>query len=76
MFPKLYRRLVKFFLDQPDDGLIGFDAWIRADGKDRDDRLILPNRETGNLHDIYSVTGDNLEVTVLPEDLIFLPDPV
>lgn len=76
MFPKLYRRLVKYFLEQPDHGLVGFDTWVRADGKDRDDRLILPNRELGNLHDIYAINGDNLELTVLPEDLIFLPDPV
>lgn len=76
MFPKLYRRLVKYFLEQPDNGLVGFDTWVRADGKNRDDRLILPNRELGNLHDIYSITGDNIELTELPEDLIFLPDPV
>jgi hypothetical protein len=66
MFPKSNRRLVQYFLDQPDHGLVGFNTWVRADGKDRDDRLMLPNRGLGSLHGIYSITGDNVEPTVLP----------
>lgn len=78
MFPKLYRRLVKYFTDPTapaGQGLSGFDQWVRADPVLRDDRLILPNREVGNLHDIYTITGDSLELALLPEDVIYQPDP-
>ena len=70
MFPKLYRRLVKYF----DDGYIGlasFDAWIRANGTDRDDRALLPTQELGHLHDLYEINGDHIQLQFLPEDLTF-----
>lgn len=48
---------------------------MRADQKNRDDRLILPNRELGNMHDILSVTaGDNIQLKYLPEDVVIVPD--
>src|SRR5262245_32312354 len=70
MFPKLYRRLVKYF----DDGYVGlasFDTWIRASGTDRDDRALLPTHEMGHLHDLYEVTDAGIRLHFLPEDLTF-----
>jgi hypothetical protein len=33
---------------------------------------LLPTGELGNLHDLYDVTADG----ILPEELMFAPDPV
>jgi endonuclease YncB( thermonuclease family) len=74
MFPKLYRRLVKYF----GDGHIGlgeFDTWLRADRVNRDDQALLPTGEIGNLHDLFDVDGDGIELQFLPEELTFQPDP-
>jgi hypothetical protein len=46
MFPKLYRRLVKYFKAGHRD-LTAFDTWLRADPISRDDRVLLPIRELG-----------------------------
>ena len=73
MWPKLFRRLAAYF--PSNTGLAGFDTWMRADQRNRDDRLILPNRELGNMHDILSVTaGDNIQLKYLPEDVVIVPD--
>lgn len=73
MWPKLFRRLAAYF--PSNTGLAGFDTWMRADPRNRDDRLILPNRELGNMHDILSVTaGDNIQLKYLPEDVVIVPD--
>ena len=73
MWPKLFRRLAAYF--PSNTGLAGFDAWMRADQRNRDDRLILPNRELGNMHDILFVTaGDNIQLKYLPEDVVIVPD--
>ncbi|MFI9508310.1 hypothetical protein [Nocardia sp. NPDC052566] len=74
-FPKMYRRLVSYFLADPGRDLSGFDAWVRADVIRRDDVVGLPTRERGNLHDVYSVDGDEISLRFLPEDLLFEPDP-
>ena len=73
IWPKLFRRLAAFFQDGHDD-LAGFDSWLRADPRDRDDRLILPNLELGNLHDLFVVTGNNIRLVHLPEDIVIVPD--
>ena len=52
MFPKLYRRLVKYFQAGYTD-LAAFDTWVRAD-PDRDDRALLPTGELGHLHDLLT----------------------
>jgi endonuclease YncB( thermonuclease family) len=76
MWPKLFRRLATYFAEGQ-VGLAGFDAWIRADQVQvsRDDRLRLPNGETGNLHDTYAVVGNRLQLRFQPEDLLITPDP-
>lgn len=75
MFPKLYRRLVKYFKDGHVD-LAAFDVWVRADPVDRDDTALLPTGEPGNLHDLYDVNADGIQLQFLPEELMFAPDPV
>lgn len=74
LFPKLYRRLVKYFEDGY-QGLTNFDTWIRADHVKRDDKALLPNGEIGNLHDLYDVSQGALRLNYQPEDLTFEPDP-
>ena len=73
MFPKLYRRLVKYFQAGHTD-LAAFDTWIRAD-PNRDDRVLLPTGELGHLHDLYDVSPNGIGLRYLPEELTFISDP-
>lgn len=73
IWPKLFRRLAHYFA-AGNVGLAQFDAWLRADPTNRDDRLILPSRELGNMHDIIHIEGDTLRMVYQPEDLIIVPD--
>ena len=73
MFPKLFRRLVSFFSEGNTD-LGSFDAWIRKDPINRDDRLLLPTGELGNMHDLFMVEGSRMRMTCNPEDVVILPD--
>ena len=74
MWPKLFRRLVAYFADGFQD-LLSFDSWMRADPRDRDDRVLLPNGELGNMHDLVKVTANQAWLTQYnPEDVIVLPD--
>ena len=73
MFPKLYRRLVKYFQAGHTD-LAAFDTWIRAD-PNRDDRVLLPTGELGHLHDLYDVSPNGIGLRYLPEQLTFISDP-
>jgi endonuclease YncB( thermonuclease family) len=74
MWPKLFRRMAVYF-GEGNVGLAGFDTWVRANPKDRDDTLRLPDGEKGNMHDTYSITGDRLRLHFRPEDLLVQPDP-
>jgi hypothetical protein len=69
MFPKLYRRLVKYFKEGHTD-LAAFDTWVRAD-PNRDDQLLLPTGELGNLHDLYTVDPGGITLAELPENVTF-----
>jgi hypothetical protein len=75
MFPKLYRRLVRYFKDPRHTDLAAFDTWIRDDLVSRDDTLLLPSGEFGNLHDLYDVNADGITLRHQPEDVTFAPDP-
>ena len=75
IFPKLFRRLVPYFR-AGFTGLSEFDTWLRADPVRRDDRALLPTGEIGNLHDLFDVSSDGIELVFQPEDLMFDPDPV
>jgi hypothetical protein len=66
LFPKLFRRLADFLVTT-EDSIDEFDAWIRAD-EQRDDPMILPSGEVGNLHDLYQVMNERLQLRFNPED--------
>lgn len=74
MWPKLFRRLAAFF-SEGNVGLGQFDTWIRDDRINRDDALRLPDGEAGNMHDTFSVAGNNLQLKFRPEELLITPDP-
>jgi endonuclease YncB( thermonuclease family) len=76
MWPKLFRRLVSFFAGGNDD-LADFDAWLRADRKDRDDALLLLDTgEVGNMHDVIEATTGKVRLNRWPDTFVVLPDPV
>jgi len=73
IWPKLFRRLAAYF--QTNTGLSALDGWLRADPRNRDDRLLLSNLELGNMHDMIAVTpGDNIGLNYAPEDVVIVPD--
>jgi Lamin Tail Domain len=75
VWPKLFRRIVPYFAAGFTD-FDGFDAWLRADPVHRDDELFLLDRlEPGNIHDVVSGAGGQIQLTVWPEDFIISPDP-
>ena len=73
MWPKLFRRLVRFFGAGHTD-LAKLDEWLREDVRNRDDRLLLPGGELGNLHDMIAVEGGTLKLVYEPETVVILPD--
>ncbi len=73
IWPKLFRRLVSYFQGGY-TGLSKFDEWLRVDPVDRDDRLILPTLELGNMHDLMAITGDTIRLNYLPEEVVIVPD--
>ena len=73
IWPKLYRRLLKYFLDG-NSSLSGFENWLRQSGEDRDDQLwIIPTAELGNLHDVIEISGSTLTMRYWPEELVIVP---
>jgi len=75
IWPKLFRRIVPYLAAGFTD-FDGFDSWLRADPVNRDDQLFLLDRmERGNMHDVISAVGQQIRLTVWPEDFIISPDP-
>ncbi|MEM9673045.1 MAG: lamin tail domain-containing protein [Bacteroidota bacterium] len=74
LWPKLFRRLVRYVgAGFPD--LSQLDAWLREDPVNRDDRILLPNGELGNMHDVVEVPAPlQLRMRYRSEDLVILPD--
>jgi hypothetical protein len=73
MWPKLFRRLVKYF-GNGFSTLHQLMTWLRVDPVNRDDRLILPSGEFGNMHDIILVEDGAIKLTAMPEDVVMVPD--
>lgn len=73
IWPKLFRRLAAFF-QSGNTSLSALDVWLRADPRDRDDRVLLPNLELGNMHDLIRVEDDRLLLVHPPEDVVIVPD--
>ncbi|MDX3691430.1 hypothetical protein PV726_14010 [Streptomyces europaeiscabiei] len=75
IWPKLFRRIVPYLATGATD-FNGFDAWLRSDPVHRDDPLfLLEQGEFGNLHDVIEAAGQDIQLTVWPEDFIISPDP-
>ena len=75
IWPKLFRRIVPYLASGFGD-FDGFDTWLRADPVNRDDELFLLDKlERGNLHDVDPGVGQQIQLTVWPEDFIISPDP-
>jgi hypothetical protein len=76
LWPKLFRRIVPYLASGFPD-FDGFDAWLRADPVNRDDELFLLDKlERGNMHDVVRGVGQQIQLTVWPEDFIISPDPI
>ena len=76
IWPKLFRRLVSFYNGANRD-LAGFDAWLRANPRDRDDALILLGTgELADLHDVVEATTGKVRLTLWPDEFVVLPDRV
>ena len=73
LWPKLFRRLAPYF-QEGHTNFDGLDAWLRADPLNRDDRLILPTVELGNMHDMLVAAGNTLQLAYFPEDVVIVPD--
>ena len=73
MWPKLFRRLVSFF-SSGHSALADLDQWLREDPVHRDDRLLLPNGELGNMHDLVVVERNAIRLALNPEEVTILPD--
>lgn len=73
IWPKLFRRLVSYF-GAGFNTLDHFDAWLRADTINRDDFLLLPNAEIGNMHDLIDINGNSIRLRYRSEEIVILPD--
>ncbi|MBB5778739.1 lamin tail domain-containing protein [Nonomuraea jabiensis] len=74
-WPKLFRRVVPYLAAGFTD-FDGFDAWLRADPVNRDDEVFLLTKlERGNLHDVIKGAGQQIQLTVWPEEFVIAPDP-
>jgi hypothetical protein len=74
LFPKLFRRLSTYFAGGA-NGLAGFLAWLREVPGERDDQLVFPPMEFGNLHDIVAVQGDRIWLTRDSETFVIIDSP-
>jgi hypothetical protein len=73
LWPKLFRRLAPYFQEGHTD-FNALDAWLRQDPRNRDDRLLLPNLELGNMHDLIVEDGQRIRLAYAPEDVVVVPD--
>ncbi len=74
LWPKLFRRLVSY-VGTGFTTLAQLDTWLREDPVNRDDRVLLPSGELGNMHDIIDVVAPlQLRMNYEPEDLVIVPD--
>ncbi|MGD8857031.1 MAG: hypothetical protein PVG33_11920, partial [Chloroflexota bacterium] len=75
IWPKLYRRLVKYYDDETADhrSLHGFIDWLRADRTERDDFVIvLSIGEMLNLSDILTVSNTTIRMNYPPSGFVVI----
>ena len=74
IWPKLFRRLASYFGDAFSD-LSGFEAWMRRDPRNRDDRLLLPEEYDAHMHNITEVlSSGTMRLEADPADVVVVPD--
>lgn len=74
LFPKLFRRLARYFASGAPN-LNAFIEWLREQPGERDDHLVLPSMELANLHDIISIDGDRIWMTVPSDAFVIIDTP-
>ncbi|MGB0127686.1 MAG: lamin tail domain-containing protein, partial [Rhodocyclaceae bacterium] len=74
LFPKLFRRLSTYFAGGA-NGLAGFLAWLREVPGERDDQLVFPPMEFGNLHDIVAIQGDHIWLKRDSDSFVIIDSP-
>jgi Lamin Tail Domain len=75
IWAKLFRRIVPYLASGFSD-FNSFDSWLRADPVHRDDELFrIDTLERANMHDVVHGVGQQIQLTVWPEDFIISPDP-
>lgn len=74
LWPKLYRRLLAYFKDRnQNQGLAGFDAWLRASAV-RDDKLwIISEARAAHLHNVIKISRNKISMIHPSEDLVIVP---
>jgi endonuclease YncB( thermonuclease family) len=68
IFPKLFRRLTQYLARNP-GGLAGFLPWLAAT---QEEVLDLTSRHFTHLDDVLAVEGDEVRVSLRPEELVFI----
>ena len=75
IWPKLFRRVVPY-LAAGFTNFDSFDRWLRDDPIHRDDALfLLTTQEHANMHDVIEASGQQIQLTVWPDEFIISPDP-
>ncbi|MCG6985381.1 MAG: hypothetical protein LJE61_09325 [Thiocapsa sp.] len=74
LVPKRFRRLARYFASGSHN-LTAFLAWLRAQPGERDGNLVLPSMEPANLHDIISIDGDRIWMTVPSDAFLSIDTP-
>jgi hypothetical protein len=78
LWPKLYRRLQKYFESGRRNDFDGFIPWLQEDTKLRDDGILLIQRdapESVRLHDVVEASGNSVGLKFWPEEFVIQGHP-
>ncbi|KAH7230970.1 hypothetical protein BKA59DRAFT_428588 [Fusarium tricinctum] len=78
LWPKLYRRLQKYFESGGRNDFDGFIPWLQEDTKLRDDGILLIQRnppESVRLHDVVEASGNSVGLKFRPEEFVIQGHP-
>lgn len=74
IFPKLYRRLWKFFKAKGSNASVsGFEKWLEASNKN-DELIVASKAQYCHFNDVIKVNGKKVKLTAEPDDIIFVPE--
>ncbi|SPJ71788.1 uncharacterized protein FTOL_01516 [Fusarium torulosum] len=71
LWPKLYRRLEKFFESERPNDFAGFNNWLQEDSQLRDDGILLIKSnppKSIRLHNVVEVSSNSIELKFWPEE--------